>query len=109
LNEEKNFNMPFKVWGYYNVDGLEPIGGFVNTISEFITEVRKRVSGLVNRSGQFASTSSIGKRIEREDARREEQGGLKVKKRGGFARKNDREPVLRAIVIVIVTVKDSSK
>jgi hypothetical protein len=49
LNEEKNFNLPVQVWGYYDVEGIEPVGGLVNTISEFITRVRKRVSGLVNR------------------------------------------------------------
>jgi hypothetical protein len=49
LNEEKNFNLPVQVWGYFNVDGLVTIGGLMNSIAQFITEVRKRVSGLVNR------------------------------------------------------------
>jgi hypothetical protein len=48
LNEEKNFNLPVQVWGYYDVHGIEPVGGFVNTVRDFIKRVRRRVLGLVN-------------------------------------------------------------
>lgn len=59
LSVGSTYNVPFKVWGYYTVEGLEPIGGFVDTISEFITRVRRRVSGLVDRHSPKEDKSTV--------------------------------------------------
>lgn len=50
LKDEADNALPFKVWGYFDVAGLQPIGGFANIIRDFITTVRIRVSGLMGRS-----------------------------------------------------------
>jgi hypothetical protein len=47
LKEEVVHNLPFKVWAYYDVDGLVPIGGFRSVITSIRENLANRLRSVV--------------------------------------------------------------